>query len=77
MKRASRHVATSLLALLAIAACSPGEVTPSGPRLLLLLTVDTLRADHLGAYGSERSLTPNLDALAAESLVFDTAYAPH
>ena len=76
MKRAIRRVAASLPALLAIAACSPGEVPESGPRLLLLLTVDTLRADHLGAYGSERSLTPNLDALAAESLVFDIAYAP-
>ena len=46
------------------------------PRLVLLLTVDTLRADELGAYGSRRGLTPNLDALAAESTVFAAAYAP-
>jgi arylsulfatase len=45
------------------------------PRLLLLVTVDTLRADHLGAYGSTLGLTPHLDALAAQSLVFDSAYA--
>jgi arylsulfatase len=41
----------------------------------LLITADTLRADHLGAYGSDRDLTPNLDKLARESLVFSNAYA--
>ncbi len=45
------------------------------PRLLLLITVDTLRADELGAYGSPRGLTPNLDALASRSIVFRAAYA--
>jgi len=45
-------------------------------RLLLVVTVDTLRADRLGAYGSELGLTPSLDALAAESLVFEESYAP-
>jgi arylsulfatase len=48
----------------------------SGPKLLLLLTVDTLRADHLGTYGGPAGLTPALDALARESLVFEAAYAP-
>jgi arylsulfatase len=46
------------------------------PRDVLLITVDTLRADHLGAYASSLALTPNLDALAQESLVFESAYAP-
>ena len=46
------------------------------PTLVLLISVDTLRADRLGAYGSERGLTPNLDALARKSAVFDAAYAP-
>jgi arylsulfatase len=63
-------IAVGLLAL----GCGAGD--PPAPRLLLLLTVDTLRADSLGAYGGERALTPHLDALAAESLVFETAYAP-
>jgi arylsulfatase A-like enzyme len=47
----------------------------SGPQLLLLVSVDTLRADRLGAYGSELGLTPNLDALAEDSVVFMTSYA--
>ena len=45
------------------------------PRLLLLVSVDTLRADELGAYGSTLGLTPNLDELAVESTVFTAAYA--
>jgi arylsulfatase len=62
----------SLVAVaLAAAACG----APPPPRLLLLVTVDTLRADHLGAYGSDLGLTPHLDALARESLVFEAAYA--
>ncbi len=48
----------------------------SEPRSLILLSADTLRADHLGAYGDPRGLTPHLDALAAESLRYERAYAP-
>jgi len=62
-----------LAALLLLAGCARGG---GEPRLLLLLSVDTLRADRLGAYGSERGLTPHLDALAAESERFEAAYAP-
>jgi arylsulfatase len=46
------------------------------PRVLLLITADTLRADELGAYGSTRRLTPRLDALAESGVVFASAYAP-
>ncbi len=55
---------------------------PAGPRFpgrdVFLLTVDALRADRLGSYGYRRP-TPNLDRLAAQSVVFDRAYAstPH
>jgi len=46
------------------------------PSLLIFLTVDTLRVDRMGAFGGELGLTPNLDALAAESVVFTSTYAP-
>jgi arylsulfatase A-like enzyme len=59
-----------LVALFGLA-CSGEEP----PRLLLLLTSDTLRADRLGAYGNPYGLTPNLDGLIAESQVFEFAYA--
>ena len=39
----------------------------------MLVTIDTLRADHVGCYGSADAETPNLDRLAAEGLRFDDA----
>jgi arylsulfatase A-like enzyme len=42
---------------------------------VILISIDTLRADRLGAYGSRRNLTPNLDRLAARGVVCDTAIA--
>ncbi len=43
---------------------------------LLLITIDTLRADHLGLYGYERRTSPHLDTFAEQSVVFEHAYAP-
>lgn len=42
---------------------------------LIVILVDTVRADHLHSYGYERETSPNMDALAAESIVFRYAYA--
>jgi len=44
--------------------------TLKNPWNVLLITVDTLRADRLGCYGSERVETPNIDRLAARGAVF-------
>jgi choline-sulfatase len=61
---------------------SPGPVAPppttseSSLPPILLLTLDTTRADHLGFYGYFRDTSPNLDHLASMSLVFDDAIAP-
>ncbi|MFW6320251.1 MAG: sulfatase [Halohasta sp.] len=55
--------------------------TPSSSREdtapnIVLVTVDSLRADHCGFLGSEHELTPTLDRLAHEGLSFETAIAP-
>jgi arylsulfatase A-like enzyme len=56
---------------------------PDGPRRpeadVLLITIDALRSDHIGAYGYPRATTPNIDALAARGTRFTAAYAqaPH
>jgi arylsulfatase A-like enzyme/Flp pilus assembly protein TadD len=42
---------------------------------VLLVTIDTLRADHVGAYGAQQAETPTLDALAATGARFETAVA--
>ena len=47
----------------------------SGRPSVILITLDTTRADRMGFLGSTRGLTPNLDALAHQSLVFTRAYA--
>lgn len=41
---------------------------------LLLVVIDSIRADHLGSYGRRNAHTPNLDALARESLRFTSVY---
>ncbi len=58
------------LALLGLAASCGGGQGPS-PRNVLLITMDTTRADHLGPYGEARFETPALNALAAEGVVFE------
>lgn len=59
--------AVTVAALLGAAfAAFGGEAQPN----VLLLTADTLRADALGCYGAEPSPSPNLDRLAAQSLLF-------
>lgn len=52
-------------------AAAPAAVRPS----VLLVTVDTLRADHVGAYGARTVKTPHIDALAREGVVFEEAVA--
>ncbi len=56
---------------------------PEGPRRpqadVLVITIDALRADHVGAYGYTRPTTPNIDALARDGVRFTRTYAqaPH
>jgi len=45
------------------------------PRLVVLVTIDALRADHLGVYGYARPTSPNIDAFARESIVIEDAIA--
>lgn len=59
----------AVLGVLAVLSCSK----PEPPRNVILILVDTLRADHLGAYGYARPTSPNVDAFAAESLQFTGA----
>ena len=55
------------------------EPTHESARAVILISCDTLRADHLGHYGYPRDVSPNLDAFARRSVVFERAYAtaPH
>jgi arylsulfatase A-like enzyme len=64
----------ALLLGLALLSCG-GERAAEPPRRVFLVTFDTLRADHLGAYGYGRDTSPRLDALAGEGVLFERAIA--
>jgi tetratricopeptide (TPR) repeat protein len=78
----ARRAAVVLLTCLGVT-CGrggPGEVAPPAAGVLrganvLLVTIDTLRADRVGAYGSPLGITPTLDHLAAEGLRYEMARA--
>lgn len=88
-KRLAGGTGIVALTLVALACGGPREAARSGTRAgalpsqpsqpsqpsVLLVTLDTTRADHLGAYGSASGATPQLDALAARGVVFERAYA--
>ena len=68
------------LALCLASACGRSRRTPFVPDSLrgwnvLLITIDTLRADHVGVYGNQLGLTPTIDRLAREGVRFTRAYS--
>jgi arylsulfatase A-like enzyme len=69
--RAALWRSAAAAALLPAACGAPPR--PAEPPNVLLIVVDTLRRDHLGAYGYRRATSPNLDGLAAESLRYERA----
>ena len=73
MRKSSLEYLAAGLAALLLTACSR-ESGRSTPKLnLVLITLDTVRADHLGAYGDPAAETPALDRLAREGVRFARA----
>ena len=73
----SRRLSTALLPLLLFACGEPAGVPDRGePPSFLLVTLDTTRADRIGAYGYDAAETPALDALAERGVLFERAYTP-
>jgi arylsulfatase A-like enzyme len=68
-----RENAAAACLLSALLGCVIGNPGPAFNVVVIVL--DTTRADHLGLYGASRAITPRLDELAAESAVFDLAIA--
>ncbi|RIK99157.1 MAG: hypothetical protein DCC71_20530 [Proteobacteria bacterium] len=73
MPPALLRAAAGLACALALAGCRPAE--PIARPNVLLITLDTTRADRLGVYGYERPTSPHLDALAAEGAHWERAYS--
>jgi arylsulfatase A-like enzyme len=73
-----RIAVPGLVALLVLGGGCSGETAPqeaAAPRNLILISIDTLRADRLGAYGYDRATSPAMDALARRGVRFETAIA--
>lgn len=80
MSRATRHIA--ILVTVTLCGClaavggwrfAKASAPVNGP--IVLISIDSLRADHLPAYGYESGKTPSIDALAADGVLFEHAYA--
>ncbi len=70
--RISRSALAALLALIVCCSEAPDQPPPN----VLLISIDTLRADHLACYGYERETSPRLDRLAAEGVRVERCVAP-
>jgi len=68
-----RCLASLLLSLLVSAALAAPGPAPKAFNVIVI-TIDTLRPDHLGCYGYKRIHTPNIDALASDGVRFERAY---
>lgn len=78
----SRSLALAPLLLFALVpSAGEGVAVAKAPNMacvdcnLVLISLDTLRADKVGAYGAPEKLTPQLDAFAGEALLFERAYS--
>jgi arylsulfatase A-like enzyme/Flp pilus assembly protein TadD len=73
-RRPRRHAGLPWLALACLSLRPLSAAPPAKPNILLV-TIDTLRADHLGCYGAARVRTPAADALAGRGALFTRAFA--
>ena len=74
--RAARQVLILAFLALASASCGGAPEVDLSSHNLLLITIDTLRADRLGSYGYEDGATPHLDRLAQNGVRFENVYSP-
>jgi len=66
---------TAALSGLHLESCSSDVQAPAAGFNVLLITLDTTRADRIGVYGDEHAVTPTLDGLAASGLLFTRAFS--
>ena len=72
-RRTGRLLGIALILSLALSTLACSRPRPAD---VLIVTIDTLRADHVGAYGFRRETSPVIDENAAAGALFETAYAP-
>lgn len=76
VNRKSALAALILLTLACRGESPEGDVHPLHPAApIIIISIDTVRADHLAPFGGSGAATPSLDALARESVVFENAWS--
>jgi arylsulfatase A-like enzyme len=74
-----RRATIAIFLLGALACAGRGEPLPKSaatPPNVILISIDTLRSDHLGCYGHDRDTSPNIDRMAAAGALFEHAFSP-
>ena len=75
----TRILASALLALVVLASCRKAEKPSATPRYpkapVVLISIDTLRADRLPAYGYTGGTTPSLDRFRGDAILYENAYS--
>ena len=75
MKR-SRSAASWIFALILTAACNREAVKPAAPKTpVFLISIDTLRSDHLSAYGYKNAAQPSIDKFRRDAILFESAFS--
>lgn len=65
-----------LWGLLLLSFCGPAVAQQASKPDVILITLDTVRADHVGCFGAKRVKTPSLDQLCADGVKFTSAFTP-
>ncbi|HEX6087593.1 MAG TPA: sulfatase-like hydrolase/transferase, partial [Thermoanaerobaculia bacterium] len=70
-----QRLALVMAVVMTVTTCARFSGSPSSETPVILISIDTLRSDHLPAYGYDRVSTPHLDALRADSILYERAYS--
>ena len=65
-----------LVCLWVLLPCTPLKAKAPGSVNFLLITIDTIRSDHIGCYGYQKIKTPHMDQLAQRGILFENAFTP-
>jgi arylsulfatase A-like enzyme/Tfp pilus assembly protein PilF len=70
-----KRLALVVAVVATVTTCARFTGSPSSETPVILISIDTLRSDHLPPYGYDRVSTPHLDALRADSILYERAYS--
>ncbi len=70
-----KRLALVVMVVTTVTTCARFTGSPSNETPVILISIDTLRSDHLPAYGYDRVSTPHIDAFRADSILYERAYS--